>query len=731
MAFRVCCKCKPPNPYIGGIFREMWVEPIADYESLSTTPWSTTQITDNGQTLNVLYGWLHVADHSTDDVEIIMQPLRYSIDGAATSSDNFDLLNNRAMKSEVFYSTTNVGFTRRIRLTSQNDAEYIYYRQVAPSVASGVGFADWIHASPTLLPASGNSHISDGEPKNIDLFTGVSLFQGFFPSADILSRTAVAAGIAPSYAVFRNNFATNFMIAVRYARLRKNGLPVGGLLDFSDMIAPEERTGYLTQTKTWLSLRLGLWFPNAGPTLDEFPTSPWQLSFTSGDTLEIDVWYSLRNAPFDGSIDYLRQTSRPADVVCAIPQDNAIDGYRSGWVTVPALGSRSFHRTLAVNGLLVNGGWNLSVHTYSFEFGGSVWHAGTGDSGVQKAEQVGVTAVADMPFVVSRGTAVNSVGTFSVPLPATFAENDTLIFAVEHVNASVPTPAGWTAYNLGTGIGTADPSGTRLHCFYKSATATESAPSITTSQSATAFILAVRGASAGSAGKTFTVAKINASQGTLPTIGSGGNNALIVFIGSNASNAATNCTIENPALNSLTATTTISTSSGIAIAYGTKLISGNIGNTTFTWDVSGNQHMAGLVFTPPSVNAGWQKPQLASNSLRWNGIIQKGLFAGYSASLDLWFGGEIAEVVLTVNSNDAFPLDRRRYFCIYRPQNSGDYVTSVVDRKEGSLSFGPCGVFNGTGTTVFEKWNGVLSPSEPVTFDDEMPDTITVRRAFQ
>ncbi len=728
MAFRVCCKCKPPNPYIGSIVREMWVQPIADYESLSTTPWSTVQITKNGQSLNILYGWLHVADHSTDDIEIIMHPLRFSIDGAATSSDYFDLLNNRAMKSEVSFSANGIGFSRRIRLTSQNDAEYMYYRQRAPDAPLGLGYADWIHASPTLLPASGNSHINDGEPNRIELLTGMALFQTVFPSDDVISQTAVAAGIAPTYAAFRNNFATNFMMAIKYARLRKNGVAVGGLLDFSEMIAPESRTGYLPQWNTWLSGRLGLWFPNAGDLLDEFPRSPWQLSFVSGDTLEIDVWYSIRNAPFDGSIDYLRQTSRPADVLCTIPQNNSVDGYRSGWITVPALGSRQFGRVLTVHGLLVNGGWNLNVHTYSFEFGGSVWHAGTGDSGIQKAEAVGVTAVTDMPSVVSRGTAGNSVGTFSVSLPPTFAENDTLILVVEHVNATVPTPAGWDAYGLGTGNGPADPSGTRLHCFYKTATATESAPSITTSQSATAFILAVRGASGG---RAFTVARINSSQGTLPTIGTGGNNALIVFIGSNASNAATNCTIVNPALNTLTAATIFATSSGIAIAYGTKVVSGNIGNTTFNWDVSGNQHMVGLVFTPPSVSAGWQRPQFASNSLRWNGIIQKGAFAGYSASIDFWFGGEIAEVVLTVNSNESFQLDRKRYFCIYRPQNSGDYVTSVVDRREGPLSFGPCGVFNGSGTTVFEKWNGVLSPSEPVTFDAEMPDTITVRRAFQ
>jgi len=727
MAFRVCCSCKPPNPYIGSIVREMWVQPIADYESLSTTPWSTVQVTEQGELLNVLYGWLHVADHSTDDVEIIMQPLRYSIDGAATSLDNFDLLNNRAMKSEVTYSGVS-GTQRKIPLKFIGDQEYMYYRETGPSVASGVGYTEWIHASPTLLPASGNSHISDGEPGGIDLFTGMIFTEALFGGADFYSSTAIAAGIAPSSHVFKNNLATNFMIAIKYARLRKNGVAVGGLLDFSDLIAPEEQTGYLRQLNQWLSKRLALYFPNAGDAFAQFPQSPWQLSFTSGDTLEVDVWYSLRNAPFDGSINYLIQTSRPADVLCAIPYNNAADGYRSGFINVPAFESRRFIRTLTVGGLLVNGGWNLNVHTYSFEFGGSAWHAGTGDSGIQKAEAVGVTAVTDMPFVVSRGTAGNAVGTFSVSLPPTFAENDTLILVVEHVNATVPTPSGWSAYALGTGNGPADPSGTRLHCFYKTASATESAPSITTSQSATAFVLAVRGASGG---RVFTVARINSSQGTLPTIGTGGNNALIVFIGSNASNAATNCTIVNPALNTLTATTTIATSSGIAIADGTKVVSGNIGNTTFNWDVSGNQHMVGLVFTPPSVSAGWQKPQFASNSLRWNGIIQKGLFAGYSASIDFWFGGEIAEVVLTVNSNQANPVERRRYFCIYRPQNSGDYVTSVVDRREGPLSFGPCGVFNGSGTTVFEKWNGVLSPSEPVTFDAEMPDTITVRRAFQ
>lgn len=733
---------KPVNPYYGYIKREMWVEIISDYESLSDTDWQTTTFTAAGETLNVIYGHLNVPNQATDDVEVIMRPLRYSIDGAASAGDSFDFLNNRCMKSELFNGPFTYG--RRIpSRTNQEAFEFSEYQYLTKGLlrytlltTQGLGYTPDIHASATLLPVSGDSHYSDGDLRYLSLVTGPKFPQRFAdPVENVFDAIAVAEGVTSPSEIGYPYVPDNFTLGIKYVRLRINGVAVGSLLDFSDKLAPVsgfQRTNMLPQVPLGLHSILILYFPSAPDDYNKprYPNAPFQLSFTAGDTIEIDVWYSMRSMP-SYHLGMLEQDSRAAHYFCVIPVDNATDGYRSGFINVPAEG-KYIERGLLLHGLIANPGWDYKTDTYSFEFADGVWHAGTGDPGVQKAREIGATPVTDVPYVVSIGVHVDGSGTISVPMPATYAAGDTLLLIVETINATMTTPTGWGAIGLGGGIGAADGTGTRLYCFYKLAAASESSVSLTYAQPKTGLVMAIRGGSGVSLGSIFSVAtKATDTVGTLGGVATRTANALAVLIGTNASTADHECTIENTTLDTLTAHDVIATTSGIAIAYGSKASAGSIGTTTFTWNSSANQHMAALVFSPPSVNAGWLVPAFASNSLRWNGTIQKGIWAGYSASIDLWFGGEIAEVVLTVLSNHTNPVDQRRYFCIYRPQNSGDYVTTVTDRKEGTLTFGPCGVFNGLGTTIFERWNGVLNTTEVATFDDEMPTSITVRHATQ
>lgn len=84
---------------------------------------------------------------------------------------------------------------------------------------------------------------------------------------------------------------------------------------------------------------------------------------------------------------------------------------------------------------------------------------------------------------VSAGTASNSGGTPAPGLPAGWAENDIFILIVETANQSMAAPSGWTQFDDSlAAVGTAGATdATRIQAYYRRATASESAPTLSDS----------------------------------------------------------------------------------------------------------------------------------------------------------------------------------------------------------------------------------------------------------
>lgn len=84
-----------PIPFFGEFYRYFKASSIADYESIATATWSTgtTGGTDNW---NCIYTHQTVNSPQADEIDLIMNPIRFEIDAPASNGGTFDWLNETA-----------------------------------------------------------------------------------------------------------------------------------------------------------------------------------------------------------------------------------------------------------------------------------------------------------------------------------------------------------------------------------------------------------------------------------------------------------------------------------------------------------------------------------------------------------------------------------------------------------------------------------------------------------
>lgn len=245
-----------------------------------------------------------------------------------------------------------------------------------------------------------------------------------------------------------------------------------------------------------------------------------------------------------------------------------------------------------------------------------------------------------MPQFVSGGGVVAGTGNVTPPLPA-LELDDIMLLYVETANQTVSTPSGWNIVSpdspQGTGTG-GDAAATRLSVFWRRATATESAPTITDpGDHVIARIHAFRHCinsgnpwdvtSGDVAAAATTAVSVPGDTTTVP-------NCLIVLIVSNGTDSLTPQTsgFTNADLANLAELvddqTDVGNGGGFAVAIGEKANQSAYGATTATLANASTQGRMSIALKPPgftwSASAGsinsssglWTAPSLAGQTAR-------------------------------------------------------------------------------------------------------------------
>lgn len=341
----------PPVPWQGSIARYLYPTTIADYESVSTGSWSTSdlyeQITAAGapapgaDEFACYYHILDVPEESTDDVEVILDPIRYSLDEATVASDDFDFW------------------------LEGNPPSSYQYRDVAGSSPLSLD---------RLLPLSGNSHVSDGKPswlRNDYILDGGCAADAWFTHGGWGGTGAYPTPV-------------NFEVQPRYVRTRLNGIAEGGLIDLDlQLDAGRDYLDAITQSfGRMLGVTKGVALnfpPDSNPGFD----AGFQFEFTAGDQYELDVWWSIRARPLWNKDQTVLLSGSGAKKVLAITTRHRVsDSAR----VVPAGLATTQAKRVILYGLDTSDGFDPEDHTYTVEFSTNEWHAGDGVSGAKKIE---------------------------------------------------------------------------------------------------------------------------------------------------------------------------------------------------------------------------------------------------------------------------------------------------------------------------------------------------------
>lgn len=725
-----CCQCKPPVPYIGSFTRHMKPETISDYEAIATgslllsgssssvsTAWSTGTFYSDyslvgsliGPTIECYYRAVEMGNATTDEINIIMDPVRYSIDGAAAAGDQFDnFLEVTYNSGGGYYDSSYYGSNTRLHLTAN--------------------ISSFQQAGSTLLPVSGDSHVSDG---TIGAIRWQSLQPNYSPS-DLSTDSPWVRAAYYDLATWRRSdpapVANNQLVRPAFYRVRINGSAVGDLVELpyvDNTPATFPFFGTVSNGQGSLSQTI-YWFINSGGLLPPgFSTgsyvAPWDLTFTAGDTIEIDVWWQLRAYPH-----YQLSVADRNWMIAVIPRYETVSGSRSMSYNFPA--GRSI-KPVSFIGVEVAVGFNPAAHTFTFDFGTHSWHAGDGTAGAKKAEVV--SSAQAIPTYVGRGDFIDEIsGTMAVDMPAGIAEDDILRLWVYSMSGTPATPSGWSFLASYGGTTSTD---IRLSLYWKRSNGTETTVSVATGgDPCGAFVDAVRGCI--TTGSPFSaVSGLHQSTAvttvTVPSIGTATDNAFVSCVSACNYNpdTALTATMTNSALSSFTQRITANALDGsdekgaVCFATGTLASSGNTGDFGVTWNDGGGdvslKHAAIIAVMKPAAAVTWNAPIITSGSLLWAGRTvdeERG-------ELSLQFSGEIAILKVT----------KGNYYWTYRPQNSGDYVTEVDDATKGTLYNSPCGVFNHLGTTVFERWYGPTASGFSPPAEPGEPSTVTVIKVNQ
>jgi len=705
--------------------RYLYPTQIADYESLSSASWSTGDFAEyvtfnfgvptyGGTDFTYYYYVLTVPEESTDDVSVILQPLRYAITEPTSASGNFDMWVGPHAAYKNFHP---------------------FFDEAVGTTLSGSRHA---FVSNTLLPVSNASHYNNTSPSRLTLH-----YMPHYLSP--IELWDLHTSYNPTSVVSPLPLPINWTVRPKYMWIRKNGASYESMVDFTAFNdSLDTATGHINGLAAATSVTNGmtLYFAAAGVTF--LNKVAWDFDWVAGDTIELDVWFEMHARPRSGSRTGTKY------VVAALPRHqvgtSAQFPVKSQYSTQPDA-SLNHDPSLFLQDIEVSVGLDPALHTYSFNHGTHGWHAGDGSAGAQKARNISA-ATASTASYVSIGTAASGTGDITPGMPLGWAVNDNLWLICETANETITSPTGWAAVtNSPQGTGTAGgAAATAMSVFWKRAETGDTAPTITDpGDHCIAQIVATRGGVTSGAPYSVTAGAVEAvdiDPGEMPTVTTNVNGQLVLLCA--AFNKHLNlvpplrfASFTNAGLTGLTvvsdATYNVGNGGGLGIAIGTKTTAGSTGTTDVSWNesstpVSGRHALLTIGVKNTAKATGWQFA-INSKQLVWHGTINGGTYDGYRAEYVLDWGREIA--VLTVSGMTpagAWILPFQKY----RPQNSGDYITTVTDRIEGSLICGPCGVFDWLGATVFERWDGSrASTYSPPALDPFYPSSITVAKANQ
>jgi len=215
------------------------------------------------------------------------------------------------------------------------------------------------------------------------------------------------------------------------------------------------------------------------------------------------------------------------------------------------------------------------------------------------------------PYYMASGTAVSGSGDVSPALPAGLSADDILILLVETANQPVAAPAGYSQVtNSPQGVGVAGAAtATALQMFWKRATGSESAPTVTgTTDHKVARLLAIRNCIAAgdpyeaSVGDTLATASATVTVPGLTTLGA---RRLVLAASSRANDDASQAAFSNWLNGSLSSVTrraeggtTTGNGGGFGTATGVKDVAGATGVTTATISASAEQARIAIALKP-------------------------------------------------------------------------------------------------------------------------------------
>lgn len=362
----------PPVPWLGEISRYLYPTAITDYESVADANWSTGNFKEIfngwnatpqfiGTEYSCYYHTVTVSDESTDDVEVVMQPLRYAFDSAAAEDDDFDYWSEPAsFPTDTIFHDVNAW---------------------QPLSCDG------------LLPVSGDSHVSDGKPF-------LAWIREVFDGGCWLHIWRLHGGWNPTTNNTPLPICTNWEVSPRYLRIRKNGTAVGGLFDFEPWLAYFRRQRFVPSVTDALAGQIissfYLYFathPSVGASPFSLLNPGTELTFTAGDEIEFDVWYQLRSRPYyNGGV--LLQPSQSRNLVAAVTRHVMTTEERRASQAVlttknhgvGGIVNNRLHKAATFSGLKIADGFNPAAHTYTFAATGGTWNFGDGSPGAHKAE---------------------------------------------------------------------------------------------------------------------------------------------------------------------------------------------------------------------------------------------------------------------------------------------------------------------------------------------------------
>jgi hypothetical protein len=315
---------------------------ITDYEELQTaadwstgnyrTHWARRFVAPYGVEFlgseAALYVYTLEIPAGTEQTKVITQPLRWSVCEPSTDGGDFEMLRQQGSVSQPGSYETQVLW--------RNDPQ---------------GFAqnNW-------LPASGDSHATASDP-----FAAESRWSSNACETHVVHVNGEVVSANP----YVQRRPARWYIIARYVQWRVNGIAVGPLHDLYDFYVAQAPLGILNSAITYVQP-----FPSGHSLWTSFGSvlENWNLDFSAGDTIEIDVWYEVA----------AQQTAAGARKLCVsffryYTNDNQQFLSRTASLTPSAgfflqggTGGEPWAGILTLRGIDMSQGFNPDTHTYDF-----------------------------------------------------------------------------------------------------------------------------------------------------------------------------------------------------------------------------------------------------------------------------------------------------------------------------------------------------------------------------